>query len=279
MTATLVPGLCGLPPKGHLLLITDELSSPADFILHRALALYLKHPHNPAHHVLLVSFVSEFAHWQAIASKSNLNLVQNLSAGSLTYIDALSISAYPSTAHDPHTSQPGYITCPPLFTTKPPSLKILYNLIAQSISHSRTTELLIFDDISLLELIGIPPTSLSQFIRALRALCHRHNIPLLLRAHITPSSSPSFPFDSPLLKTLLTTTHTHIEVRPLASGRSGAVSGEIALHIGPEGLACPFPPSDDIANNAGMGRKASVQYRLNDGGAVFFQKGMGAGVL
>lgn len=285
MSTSLVPGLSfgpnlsSLPPAGQLLLITDHLASPADFILHRALALQLKNTASHPQHVILLSIASDFTHWSAIAAKSNINLNQHLKARSLTYIDGLSLSAYRSTPLI-DSEKDGYVRCSPLFSTgsQEPSLRGLYDIIAQSLLHvsdeSLTSKLLILDDITILELIGVPSITVTRFIRALRALCRRHSTGLIVRAHVSPSSDADsrMPFDSDILRTLIDVCHAHVEVRPLASGRSGAVSGEIAVHTG-----------DDMMNEGrdevGMGRKRSVHYRLNDGGAVFFQKGMGTSVL
>jgi Elongation complex protein 6 len=291
MSASLVPGLSfgpnllPLPPPGQFLLITDHLASPADFILHRALALQLKPVNSNSHRprVILVSVASDFAHWCAIASKSNINLKQHMTAGSLTYIDGLSLSVYqsPKLPDSHNVDKDGYLRCPPLFAAGngESSLKALYDIIARLLRYNSDDTIsqnmmIIMDDITLLELIGVPSITITRFIRAARALCCRHTSALVIRAHCSPSPSAELgmPFDSDLLRVLVDVCHAHIEVRPLASGRSGAVSGEIAVQTG--GLTLNGPEGE-----AGMGRKGSIQYRLNDGGVVYFQKGMGAGVL
>lgn len=77
-----------------------------------------------------------------------------------------------------------------------------------------------------------------------------------------------------------------MEVKPLLSGRSGAVSGEVSS-------ACqtkPFlnslrqisfhpGPCVDESEFQSIPRSAAVQYRLTDTGAVFFERGTGGGVL
>ena len=288
MATSLIPGLsfshnlsC-LPLGGQLLLITDHLASPADFILHRALALQLKQVQPTTHHprVILVSIASDFAHWCAIAAKSNVNLGYHLKTGSLTYIDGLSLSAYPSPELNAtgDADDIGYVRCHPLFEngTREPSLKELYDVVAQSLqgnSDEAISQMVIMDDITLLELIGVPSIVIARFVRAAYALCRQHAAGLVIRAHVSSSSNADFgiPFDSDLLRVLVDVCHMHIEVRPLASGRSGAVSGEIAAHGRNLALI--------EGGQARTGRKASVQYRLNDGGVAFFQKGMGAGVI
>lgn len=278
MSTPIVPALSfrpdqsSLPPPGQLLLITDHLASPADFILHRTLSIHLKELKNER--VVLVSLTEGFDHWKAIAAKSNVNLSQHLASKSLVFIDGLLLSAY----RIPHSDSESCdsLTCPPLLNSNDQSLRELYDLIAKSLptylpndheSASRRT--IIIDDISILELMGAHAVALTRFVRALRALCLANCASLIIRAHASASSEPGISLDSDLLRCLLDSCHVHIEVRPLASGRSGAISGEVAIHKG--GLSL----DDQIVAM----RSSAMQYRLTDSGAVFFQKGMDASVL
>ena len=56
-------------PEGITLLITDALSAPANFILHRTLAAYMKKDHKDIKCVVL-SVSENITRWKAIASKS-----------------------------------------------------------------------------------------------------------------------------------------------------------------------------------------------------------------
>jgi len=125
--------------------------------------------------------------------------------------------------------------------------------------------MVILDDISSLEWTGVSSLDLIRFIRALRSLCLKSNASLIIRHHVV---TPTEPDD--LLRQLLQICTYHMDVRPLSSGRSGAVSGEIALHAG---------PSVDFPDFVLIPRSAAVQYRLTDTGAVFFGRGTGGGVL
>ena len=58
-----------IPEKGDLLLITDELASPADFILHANLAACLKDSSKNARCIVL-SVSEGLSRWKAIATKS-----------------------------------------------------------------------------------------------------------------------------------------------------------------------------------------------------------------
>jgi hypothetical protein len=58
-------------PSGILLLVTDQLSSPADFVLHRSLIDHLKGAKSDSPKKAIVLSVSEdLARWKAIAAKS-----------------------------------------------------------------------------------------------------------------------------------------------------------------------------------------------------------------
>ena len=56
-------------PEGITLLITDALSAPANFILHRTLAAYMKKDRKDIKCVVL-SVSEDITRWKAIASKS-----------------------------------------------------------------------------------------------------------------------------------------------------------------------------------------------------------------
>ncbi|KAL4078303.1 hypothetical protein V8B97DRAFT_1251666 [Scleroderma yunnanense] len=99
----------------------------------------------------------------------------------------------------------------------------------------------------------------------LNTLCTKSGSTLVIRHHILNASEPDTVF-----QLLLQLCSYHVEVRPLSSGRSGAVSGEICLHPG---------PSTGDPNLGSIPRTTALQYRLTDGGAIFFNKGTSEGVL
>lgn len=57
-------------PEGILVLITDELPSPAEFLLHRCLITHLKSSKNSESKSLILSVSEGIARWKAIAAKS-----------------------------------------------------------------------------------------------------------------------------------------------------------------------------------------------------------------
>ncbi|KAF8918655.1 hypothetical protein CPB85DRAFT_1280725 [Mucidula mucida] len=195
-------------PPGVIQLITDQLASPADYILHQLIASHSKEQKQSKRIVLSVS--QSWARWQAIALKNSVNLTQQKTSGSLLFIDAGSMA-----------------------------LKDVYRDTVDSLSPGA---LVILDDVSTLEWTG--------------TRCSISQATLVIRHHITE---------------LLQLATYHVDVKPLSSGRSGAVSGEVALHLAPNAS-----PNQSIKP---IPRSRAVQYRLTDSGAVFFERGNSKGVL
>ncbi|KAH9916326.1 uncharacterized protein B0H18DRAFT_1038612 [Fomitopsis serialis] len=237
----------GLPLPGELLLITDELPSPADFLLHKLLADHLKHVRGTGAQTrcLILATLNDPTRWKHIAAKSNVSLDQHTASRRLSFIDVL--GQVQSSA-----------TLRPLYDSVRAQLK------AAAPDEGRT--LVILDDLSPLEWIGYSTIELSRFLRALSASCREANAALVMRHHLI---TPGDPDD--LLRHLLQLASYHVDVRPLSSGRSGAVSGEIALHAG---TCCPLTAQVKV-----VPRSSALQYRLTDAGATFFNKGTSAGVL
>ncbi|KAF9006161.1 hypothetical protein BDQ17DRAFT_1399090 [Cyathus striatus] len=225
-------------PEGIILLITDELASPSDFILHRALASHIKESKGSKNIVLSVS--KDILRWKTIAAKSNVNLTQYITSGAVEFFDILEHAPFPEGSQNS-------------------DLRPLFNIVKNK------PAFVILDDISTLEWIGFSFLDITRFIRALRAACLQEKATLFIRHHVV---TPNEPDD--LFRHLLQICSYHMEVRPLSTGRSGVVSGEVALHPGPSSI------SDSIKL---IPRSTAVQYRLADTGPTFFQRGTSAGVL
>ncbi|KAF9527864.1 hypothetical protein CPB83DRAFT_767582 [Crepidotus variabilis] len=244
-------------PEDIVLLIVDELAAPADFILHKALAEHLKSPARRGdspetklspNKVVILSASESFQRWKALASKSNLQLQNYINNGSVSFIPV------------------GSDICDDDSGRK---LRDVFSVISEKITTANTySRLLIFDDISSLEWMGIPNIQLQQFLRAVRAMCLKHRVTLLIRHHLL---SPDESEPDELFRFLLQICTHHLAVHPLASGRSGAVTGEISLH---KGFSAP-----DHDNVRLIHRSSAIQYNLVDSGPDFFAKGTSGGVL
>ncbi|KAJ7125283.1 hypothetical protein C8R44DRAFT_618674 [Mycena epipterygia] len=239
-------------PAGILLLVTDQLSSPADFVLHRSLIDHLKGQKKSEHpkKAIVLSVSEDLARWKAIAAKSNLHLDQQSTSGAFLFIDVL-----------------GRITNPP---DAGAPLRPVLDAVVSALDGADDT-LVIVDDLAALDWLGFSSVlDITRFCRALSAACRKVNATLLIRQHVLtpPTAAPVLDDVFRQLRELCT---YHMEVLPLASGRSGAVSGQVALHAGP-GVS----PRNGVRL---LPRSSALQYKLTDGGAVFFERGTGAGVL
>ncbi|KAK7470329.1 hypothetical protein VKT23_001759 [Stygiomarasmius scandens] len=181
-------------------------------------------------------------------SLQNLNLTQLSSSGSLHFIDVVPMLGSPE---------------------NPDSFRTLFervNTVLDATETSTEPTLVILDDITTLEWIGYSALATTRFCRALRALCLKKGVTFLVRHHLAMPEEPGT-----LFRLLYQMCSYHIDVRPLSSGRSGAVSGEVALHAGPS-----LPPSTSVKL---IPRSVALQYRLTESGVVFFERGSSRGVL
>jgi len=152
--------------------------------------------------------------------------------------------------------QPGADTLRPLLDI----VQTFTNDVSTAASHL----LVVFDGISTLEWLGFTAREVGRLSRALSSLCKKYSASLLLRYHILDREVINSTFA--LLQQLAA---YRVEVRPLSSGKSGAVSGEICIHLGPlydKSLTAIEPDK-------------TFQYRLTDFSSIFFTKGTGTAVL
>ncbi|KAJ3912179.1 hypothetical protein F5877DRAFT_54418, partial [Lentinula edodes] len=153
--------------------------------------------------------------------------------------------------------------------------------------------IIILDDITTLHWTSLAsPLELGRFCRALRGLCVKNDAVLVIRHHVlspaiftpttfTPTTfTPTFtltPGDSPredkepsgdlLFRSLHALCTYHMDIQPLSSGRSGVVSGQIALHQGPN------TTSTKTSIVQTRPRSRALQYKLTDTSAVYFERG------
>ncbi|KAH9026678.1 hypothetical protein EDB83DRAFT_2425033 [Lactarius deliciosus] len=228
------------------IVITDQLASPADFLLHQLLSEYVKS--SPDAKCIIISTAQDLVKWKAISSRSGLNLAQKIEQGSIIFIDVPT-------------------QLPDLSLSDGASLLPLLDLIRGCVERKNDAQnaLVIFDELATFEWIGHSALDISRFARALVAYCAKGAISLVVRYHIAASGD----LDS-VLRILLQLSAYHIEVLPLSSGKSGSVSGEIALHAG---LALPGKPLRVIP------RSRALQYRIGDYNATYFERGTGHAVL
>ncbi|KAI0048820.1 hypothetical protein FA95DRAFT_1490308 [Auriscalpium vulgare] len=231
-----------------LVLITDELASPADFLLHQLVIGHLKG--RPSNKCVVASPSGDLDRWKAVSLRSGIDVAQKLEDKSFAFL-SLGEAITPSTDGAEHVV-----------------LSAVLGSIREAVEGAGTGQgvMVILDDTAILEWIGHSTAVITRFCRSLVSLCTRVNASLIIRHHVVNPEEPD-----PVLRTLFQLCSYHVEVRPLSSGKSGAVSGQqVAIHAG---ASLDSDPKREIP------RGQALQYRLNDYNAVYFERGTGAAVL
>ncbi|KAJ3765950.1 hypothetical protein FB446DRAFT_654531 [Lentinula raphanica] len=262
-------------PKDIILLITDQLHSPGDFALYRSLISHIKQNQNQQRSSRLRVVISTGQHisrWDAILAKSNVNLSQQIAAKTVHFVDMSSSIPQAQTEVKGEKGQGGNP-----FNTLFKKVASLFDQFETTATEHDTTHrgagagaLVILDDVSVLEWIGYETMEIVRLCRALRALCIKNQATLVIRNHVVVTPGEL----DPLFRHLYSLCTYHLDVQPLTSGRSGDVSGQVALHHGPNA----FPASTSTTVKTRQ-RSAALHYRLTDGAAVFFERGSSRGVL
>ncbi|TFK24353.1 hypothetical protein FA15DRAFT_687524 [Coprinopsis marcescibilis] len=244
--------------KAKVLLVTDELAAPGDFVLYQAVFGLVKDIGSPGTagsgaKVLVLSSFVDLGRWKSIGIKYGVNLSTHVTSGAVQFVDL------GETASEPLPSSRELSSTPPFASP--------VEIVAKALETESET-LVILDSLAELEWMGYKTLDVWRFVRKLRAICLKAGSTLIIRHHV---ASPNHP-DEMFLK-LLEVSSYHLDVRPMYSGRSGAVSGEIALHTGPlagdsEGEKVKLIP-----------RRMALQYRMTDTGPLYFEKGTSEGVL
>lgn len=159
----------------RLLLVTDQLPAPADFLLHRFLHLHLKQTKTAKCIVLAVS--ESLERWKSVAAKAVRRVLASHRSKCLTVASSL---------QNVNVAQNGSFQFIDVFDHHPPladreqgntnkiSLRTIYDLLSVMLSDSQVdgqTPLVILDDIASLEWLGFSLLDLSRFSRALKNLC------------------------------------------------------------------------------------------------------------
>ncbi|KZT62852.1 hypothetical protein CALCODRAFT_478760 [Calocera cornea HHB12733] len=251
--------VAALAEPGHFLLVNDRIASPGQFILHHILAGALK---DVSATCVLVSFLEPLDHWKSIQNKMGVALPTYASRKSFIFVDAFSQITMPPTSPRSQDS----LVVPPIDPDSPVPLRPLFDTIMGAVRSAdpELPKLVLFDEVSLLEWLVPNQVEVTRFWRAVLALKEKLGFGLVVLQSLDASQSA-------MVDLLVSSSTMHLEISALASGRSSAVTGEIALQRGP--LSLP----DDASYKAA--RKQALQYRLTESGAVWIERGTGGGML
>jgi len=234
-------------PGNGIVLVTDHVDSPASFLLVRAAVLVLKRPKvqssSQKTRCVFITFTQDVEHWKTIMDKQNVNCAKAIEQRNLVFLDLLSWWR-----KDVALSTPDNL------------LGECYRLLQQELANGDIGDtLVLIDDLAHLEWVGIEEHQLINFLRAFRSLLHKTRGSLIALYHTLSTESP---ISNPH-RYLLETCTAHIGCRPLSSGRSGAVSGEMYVRSGPEAW-----PGEVI-----VPPQRIMHYRCTDTGAVVSERG------
>ncbi|GAA5890552.1 hypothetical protein JCM8208_004912 [Rhodotorula glutinis] len=279
-----------LPPDLSLLL-TDTLDAPATFLLVQLVARALR-PAVPGpgrkrargegpRRVMLVGVREREEYWAATLRKQGIQLTTESSTGRFTFLDASS----PSLPLADLFSSLRAALARPLAAGPPREPRAAADADGDG---DEPGPLVVIDDLSALLWVGREAKDVVRWWRGVRALVSESSSSLVTLLHadsLSPSpathapSSTASPYQSPddqyLFRNVLQGCDLWGEVVGLGNGGTGA-RGELSLHRGPS-LITPSPSPPHWSVDAPRSGARALQYKLDEGGAVWEVKGQMGG--
>ncbi|PVG02185.1 hypothetical protein CPB86DRAFT_780613 [Serendipita vermifera] len=210
-----------LPTSGMSMLVTDHVDAPAAFLLIRAASAVLKRTKTSAEltsikRCIFLSFTQDIEHWKALLSKTGLNPAKAVEDGNLSLLDLL--SWWRNDIRDGVKDKGGFDRF----------FDHVYTSLQQELNRAEPSEtIVLIDDLAHLEWIGLDEQHILRFLRSVRSLLRKNKCSLLATYHNLAMEAPA----SSVHRYLVETCTVHVECRPLGSGRSGAVSGEVCVPL------------------------------------------------
>ncbi|KAJ3890114.1 hypothetical protein GG344DRAFT_31036, partial [Lentinula edodes] len=241
-----------------VLLITDQLASPADFVLVGFVVEGVKGRGGSGSGMKLGVGSMSMARWGSVLGKYNINLTQHLSSGTIQFVDVVDVVSGSGSG-----------------------LRGVYERVVGFFQDGEgeggvdgNSRIVILDDITTLHWTNLAsPLELGRFCRALRGLCVKNDAVLVIRHH---GLSPK-PSGDALFRSLHALCTYHMDIQPLSSGRSGVVSGQIALHQGPNTTSTKMSTNTTSTTKTSIvktrPRSRALQYKLTDTSAIYFERG------
>ncbi|GAA5848250.1 hypothetical protein JCM9279_000990 [Rhodotorula babjevae] len=286
-SASSLPSTSTALPPDFSLLLTDTLDAPATFLLVQLVARALR-PAVPEperararaegpRRVVLVGVREREQYWGATLRKHGIQLATESSARRFTFLDASSPSL---SLADLFSSLRAALARPDHAAPdapRPPRA-------ATDADSGEPGPLVVIDDLSALLWVGREARDVVRWWRGVRALVSESSACLVTLLHadsLSPSpsthapSATSSPYQSPedqyLFRHVLQGCDLWGEVVGLGNGGTGA-RGELSLHRGPA-LVTPSPSPPYWSVDAPRSGARALQYKLDEGGAVWEVKG------
>ncbi|KAI8921788.1 hypothetical protein BC831DRAFT_475446 [Entophlyctis helioformis] len=261
--------------SGSVFLITDTLQRSGSFLLHRFVARHLR---LPAWAVTLVCISQQPAHYAAVHKKLGMHLSLHQKKHTFQAIDVFSRLADTVEPAPPRSSAAGSDAQADAQAQASDPVETLFEQIAASVASqlesvqsedpdAAVKPCIVIDDLSMLLYAGMSPTQLVKLTMALCDLVIQRDGCLVVLAH------DDCPDDQELVALnmwLARLSHVLLHVRPLESGVTDSVHGQLTVAIGPQSQWA----ADDSSSRSSRGVSAgTLLYRIADASVDWFALG------
>ena len=224
------------PPSGQFILV-GEINTDGTFVLHHHVCRYLRSHHN----VCFLGLSQAFNHYSNVCMKLGVSLTTAKENGNLVFIEALSRCgqniAHEVTGNGTESNDPERMAWRSLVgevDTLEPLFRVVKKAIEQLPDWKVKPLLLVVDDLSILQTLGVSCSSIVWFVHYLQQFLIRSTdgaFCLLTLLH-QDRDADGEEEQQLLLRQLSHQSDVTIETRGLLSGYSKEVHGEVSV-IGP----------------------------------------------
>ena len=200
-----------IPLNNKFIHIIEEEDLLGAFLVNHFLHLALRQ----SSHVILVGLENTFGHYKGVSSKFGINMTKSRDAGYVDYIDGLKLISE-------NINSEGTLVIE----------QFLNSMLAQVREYHKENTVLIIDKISLLRSLGVTDREMLALVQELHLICHQHKSCLITRSRAMTGLGDCENHEEGNDRISAFMSHTSnlsIAVRPLSSGRSSTVTGNICF--------------------------------------------------
>jgi len=199
-----------IPFQSKFIHLVEEEDLLGTFLTYHFLHLALRQSSN----VTLVGLENTFGHYNGVSSKFGINMTKSREAGQINFIDGLKLVSE-------NVNDDGVVD----------TLPLLNSIISQVKQCVKENTVLIIDKISLLHSLGLTNREMLALVQELQSICEQHKSCLVTRSRTLTGLGEDDSHDEGdhISAFLSHTANLTIAVRPLASGRSSTVTGNLCF--------------------------------------------------
>ncbi|XP_071481654.1 elongator complex protein 6-like [Diadema antillarum] len=250
-------GSTSVPPKGNFFLVTEADDADASFLIHHFLSWYLK----SGCKVIFLGLAQSFSHYSAVSQKLGVNLPAAKTSGQLEFISGLQ---YCIPLVKGSLLQEEREDCVLQDCIRSGSMNPLYNILRDSLTKETGAQpysnvLVLIDDISILQSLGLDTRLISDFIQ----YCQWQGcLVTLLHCDTGQDEDEEMLY---LSNRLQHTCSCHLRVEGLSSGFCKDVHGQLTI-------------VQKLDHDPAESRKL-LQFKVTDKNVSFFAAGTSSAVL